>query len=162
MHTTLQRTLIVCALAGMLLALAAALLAAKTASAAPPGPIPFPNTTERGICEFPVRVHTTGRSKVIETGSGDLLFTNPGLRVTLTNLDEPANTVTYRDSGPVRVTELEGGDLLLVLTGRNVVYSKSIGMFLAIGRFSTIVDEEGNFTPLSGHGRLIDVCARLA
>jgi hypothetical protein len=162
MHTTtLQRTLIVCALAGML-ALAVALLAAKTASAAPPGPIPFPNTTERGICEFPVRVHTTGRSKVIETGSGDVLFTNPGLRVTLTNLDEPANTVTYRDSGPVRVTELEGGEVLLVLTGRNVVYSKSIGMFLAIGHFSTIVDEEGNFTPLSGNGRLIDICARLA
>jgi hypothetical protein len=161
MHTTLQRTLIVCALAGML-ALALALLAVKTASAAPPGPIPFPTTTETGICEFDVLVQSTGRSKVIETGSGDVLFTNPGLRVTLTNLDEPANTVTYRDSGPVRVTELEGGEVLLVFTGRNVVYSESIGMFLAIGRFSTIIDEEGNFTPLSGHGRLIDICARLA
>ena len=162
MHTTSQRTLIVCALAGMLFALAVTLLAVKSASAVPPGPIPFPNSTERGICEFPVRVHTTGRSKVIETGSGDVLFTNPGLRVTLTNLEEPANTVTYRDSGPVRMTELEEGEVRLVLTGRNVVYSKSIGMFLAIGHFSTIIDEEGNFTPLRGHGRLIDICARLA
>jgi hypothetical protein len=152
----------VCALAGILLALAVVLLAAKTAAAAPPGPIPFPNTTERGICEFPVRVHTTGRSKVIETGSGDTLFKNPGLRVTLTNLDEPANTVTYVDSGTIRVTELDGGDLLLVATGRNVLYGKGLGMFLAIGRFSTIVDEGGNFTPLNGHGRLIDICARLA
>jgi hypothetical protein len=161
MHTTLQRTLIVCALAGML-ALALALLATKTASAAPPGPIPFPTTTETGICEFDVLVQSTGRFKIIETGSGDVLFTNPGLRVTLTNLDEPANTVTYRDSGPVRVTELEGGEALLVFTGRNVVYDESIGMFLTIGRFSTTIDEEGNFTPLSGHGRLIDICARLA
>jgi hypothetical protein len=161
METTLHRALILGALAGVL-TLAVVLIVVKSASAAPPGPIPFPNTTERELCEFPVRVHTTGKSKVIETGSGDTLFKSPGLRVTLTNLDEPANTVTYVDSGTIRVTELDGGELLLVATGRNVLYGKGIGMFLAIGRFSTIVDEGGNFTPLRGHGRLIDVCARLS
>jgi hypothetical protein len=146
---------------GTLMALSL-LAVAGSASAAPPEPIPFPTDTVRGVCDFPVLVESTGRSKVIELPNGDTLFQNPGLRVTLTNLEDPTHQVTYRDSGPVRVTELEGDEVLLVFTGRNVVYSESIGMFLAIGHFSTVIDEEGNFTPLSGHGRLIDICARLA
>jgi hypothetical protein len=35
-------------------------------------------------------------------------------------------------------------------------------MFLTIGRFTFVVDEEGNLTPPTGKGRIVDVCARLA
>jgi hypothetical protein len=160
MNITLRRTLMVCVLAGVL-ALALT-LAIRDASAAPPEPVTFPPDTLTGYCDFPVLYEVSGKTKVIDLPNGDVLFKNPSSRVTLTNLEDPTHQLTYVSTGTVRLTELEGGDLLLVTTGRTVLTNENIGILVPIGRFTFTIDEEGNFSRPTGHGRLIDVCARLA
>ena len=103
----------------------------------------------------------SGKTKVIELPSGDTLFKNPGSRVTLTNL-ETGKQVTYVATGTIRLTESENGELLLITTGRTVLSDENIGILVPIGRFTTIIDEDGDFSYPTGKGRLIDVCARLA
>ena len=50
-----------------------------------------------------------------------------------------------------------------VYTGRNLIFDPEVGFVLAIGRFSDVVDEEGNLMQsLSGKGQLIDVCELLS
>ncbi len=115
-----------------------------------------------GFCDFPVLFEVSGKNKAIELPNGDLLFKNPGGRTTLTNLDEPTNKVTYVSTGSTRLTELEGGDLRLITTGRTVLFDENIGILVPIGRFTLVIDEDGNFSQPTGNGRLIDACARLA
>ncbi len=165
MSTILHRTtLLVCVLAGALALAVALVAAARDASAAPPEPIPFPHFTVRGACDFPVLVESSGRIKYIDLPNGDFLVKYPGDRITLTNKKDPTHQLTYVATGTVHVTELENGDLLLVTTGRSVflIQDKNIGILVPIGRFTTVIDEKGNFSPPTGHGRLIDACARLA
>jgi len=150
----------VCLLAGAL-ALAVALAATNDVSAAPPEPVDD-TFTEGGLCDFPVLFEISGKNKVIDLPNGDVLFKNPGLRVTLTNVDEPTNQVTYVSTGTIRLTELEDGELLLVTTGRTVLFNEDIGILVPIGRFTLVIDKKGNFSQPTGNGRLIDACARLA
>ncbi len=162
MNITSHRTLMVCVLAGAL-ALAVALVATEGASAEPPQPVTFP-PLELGkeYCGFPVLYEVSGKTKVIDLPNGDTLFKNPGGRVTLTNLDEPTNQLTYVSTGTIRLTESENGELLLITTGRTVLADENIGILVPIGRFTLVIDEEGHFSQPTGKGRLIDVCARLA
>lgn len=161
MNITLHRTLMVCVLAGAL-ALAVALVALpKAASAAPPEPVNFTETLGPEYCGFEVLYEVSGKNKAIELPNGDVLFKNPGLRVTLTNL-ETGQQVTYVATGTTRLTELEGGELLLVTTGRTVLSNPNIGILVPIGRFTFVIDAEGNFSQPTGNGRLIDACAQLA
>jgi hypothetical protein len=164
MNITAQRTPMVCVLAGALALIVALLvLVPKAASAEPPEPIDFPPEELVGFCDFPVLFEVSGKTKVIELPNGDVLFKNPGVRVTLTNLDEPTNKVTYVSTGTTRLRELEGGDLRLITTGRSVLFNESIGILVTIGRFTTIFDEEdGDLSYPTGKGRIIDACARLA
>jgi hypothetical protein len=163
MNITAQRTPMVCVLAGALALIVALLvLVPKAASAEPPEPIDFPPEELVGFCDFPVLFEVSGKTKVIELPNGDVLFKNPGVRVTLTNLDEPTNKVTYVSTGTTRLRELEGGDLRLITTGRSVLFNESIGILVTIGRFTTIIDEDGDFSYPTGKGRIIDACARLA
>jgi hypothetical protein len=162
MNITSQRTPMVCVLAGALALIVALLvLVPKAASAEPPEPIDFPPEELVGYCDFPVLYEVSGKTKAIELPNGDVLFKNPGVRVTLTNL-ETGKQVTYVVSGSTRLTELEGGELLVVTTGRTVLSNPNIGILVPIGRFTFVIDEEGNFSQPTGNGRLIDVCARLA
>lgn len=156
-------------LSGAMLALL--LLAfAGTASAAPPEPINSLTQTLRGSCDFPVRAEVSGKLKTIELPGGRTLLTSPGLRVTLTNLEEPANQVTYVVTGTYLTRELSDGNLFVVARGRNVIFGPDIGMFLTIGRFTFVgFNEEVNtivntiaLTPPTGKGRVIDVCDRLS
>ena len=143
-----------------------ALALAGTAFAAPPEPVdtkPFP---VEGICPFPMEAQLSGKSEGKELPGGRILSTSPGLRVTLTNLKEPANQVSYVITGSFLETELANGNLFVVARGRNIVFGPEVGMFLTIGRFTfTAFDADG--TPLAltrptGNGRIVDVCARLA
>ena len=163
MNITLQRTtLFVCVLAGALALTVALLVLPKAVSAAPPEPINFPpETLGAEYCGFPVLYEVSGKTKVIDLPNGDVLFKNPGVRVTLTNL-ETGKQLTYVVAGSTRLTELEGGDLSLVTTGRTVLNNPNIGILVPIGRFTFVIDEEGNFSQPTGNGRLIDACARLA
>ena len=163
MNITSQRTPTVCVLAGALALIVALLvLVPKAASAAPPEPVNFPpETLGTEYCGFPVLYEVSGKTKVIELPNGDVLFKNPGVRVTLTNL-ETDEQVTYVVSGSTRLTELEGGELLVVSTGRTVLSNPSIGVLVPTGRFTFVIDEEGNFSQPTGTGRLLDACAQLA
>jgi hypothetical protein len=162
MNVTLPRTLMVCVLAGALALAVALLVLPKAASAAPPEPVNFePRTLGPEYCGFPVLYEVSGKTKAIELPNGDVLFKNPGVRVTLTNL-ETGKQVTYVVSGSTRLTELEGGELLVVTTGRTVLDNPSIGILVPIGRFTLVIDEEGHFSQPMGNGRLIDACAQLA
>ena len=50
----------------------------------------------------------------------------------------------------------------MITTGRTVLFDENIGILVPIGRFTTIIDEDGDFSYPTGKGRLIDVCVRLA
>ncbi len=160
MDTTLHRRLVLCVLAVALAALAVVLVLPKDASAARPQPVDATETL-RGFCDFPVLLETSGKAKFIDLPGARSISTSPGLRVTLTNLEEPTNQVSYVITGSFHETELATGSLAVVATGRNLLFDPSFGWLLTIGRF-TFVDEEGNLTRPKGKGRVIDVCERLA
>jgi hypothetical protein len=162
MNVTFQRTtLLVCVLAGTL-ALALALLAARSVSAAPPEPV-NDTFTIRGVCDFPVRVEATGKGKFIELPDGRFIGFTPGLRITLTNREEPSHQVTYVATGAAHGKELPSGKLSLVFTGRNLLFDEDLGVVITIGRFTQVYDPQTDeATPLRGKGRVIDVCQRLA
>lgn len=142
--------------------LAMALVASpKAASAAPPDPADD-TFTERGLCDFPVRFEVSGKAKLIELPDGRAIAISPGLRVTLANLEERTNSVSYVITGAFHIRELTDGRLVVVATGRNLLFDPSFGMFLTIGRFTFKVNEDGSTTRPKGEGRMIDVCRRLA
>jgi hypothetical protein len=149
------------ALALAVLAVAAVVASPKAASAAPPDPADDA-FTERGLCDFPVRFEVSGKAKFIELPDGRAIAISPGLRVTLTNLEERTNSVSYVITGAFHIRELADGRLLVVATGRNLLFDPSFGMFLTIGRFTFKVNEDGSTTRPKGEGRMIDVCRRLA
>ncbi len=151
--------------AGALMALLMLALA-TTASAAPPDPVDSTPFTVEGICPFPMLAELSGKSKLKELPGERTLSISPGLRVTLTNLEEPTNQVSYVITGSFLWTELANGNLFVVARGRNIVFGPDVGMFLTIGRFTFIAFDAGG-TPVAlthptGQGRLIDVCATLA
>ena len=162
MNITFRRTtLLVCVLAGTL-ALAVALVAVRGASAAPPEPVDETFTIE-GVCDFPVDAVVSGKTKFIELPGGRFIATSPGARITLTNVEEPSHQVTYVITGALHGKDLASGDLLLVFTGRNLLFDPSYGMLLTIGHFTQVVDLEAETAPPpEGKGKVIDVCQRLA
>jgi hypothetical protein len=115
------------------------------------------------FCGFPIEVVLSGKAKTIELPGGRTLMTAPGLTVTLTN---PANgnqeTLNITGAGHQRV--LENGDVETVSTGRNALFAPAVpGLVLIIGRFSFVLDADGNLVqPLEGTGQLIDLCELLA
>jgi hypothetical protein len=163
--TVHRRMLMVCVLAAALAALTMALVVPKGASAAPPSPADQ-NFTVRGVCAFPVRVMVTGKMKVIDVPGPDLVITAPGQHATLTNLQETDNRVTVNSAGPGRVTQLGNGDVLVVARGRNILYDPGEGIFLTIGKVRLTVaggpGVGGDITILESHGRIINLCKRLA
>ncbi len=160
MDITLQRRMPVLVLS-VALTVVLALMLPKTASAAPPDAVNSSVITV-GSCDFPVRIDISGKAKTVELPGGRAIVTSPGARTTLTNLDEPANQVSYLITGAYHQAELANGDLVVVTTGRTLLFDQSFGMFLAIGRFTFVLDEEGSFVqPPTGKGRMIDVCSLL-
>ncbi len=114
-------------------------------------------------CDFPIRVVLSGKAKTIELPGGRTIFTSPGLKATLTNLNNE-NQKTVGITGALHQRILQNGDVETVATGRSILFEPIVaGLVLAIGRFSFVFDEEGNLVqPLQGKGQLIDVCELLA
>ena len=167
MDTTLPGRLVVLVLGvTFALAVAVAVVLPRDASAAPPEPVDETPFTVEGICDFPLQAELSGKTKVKELPGGRTLSTSPGLRVTLTNLEEPTNQVTYVITGSFLLTELDDGNEFVVARGRNIVFGPDVGMFLTIGRFTFVgFTADGATLALTrpeGNGRLIDVCAQLA
>ena len=144
-------------------------VAPPIATAAAQGPpievdqTPFTVTT---FCDFPIEVVLSGKAKRIDLPGGRTILTAPGLTVTLTNLDN-GNRETLNITGAEHQRTLENGDVEHVLTGRGAVFDPFIpgfqGFVLLIGRFSFVVDAQGNLVqPLQGTGQRIDICELLA
>jgi hypothetical protein len=155
---------------GAALALAVAAVAwPKDASAQlPPPPQPVDNTfTVEGACEFSVLVEESGMVMDIPLPGGDVLRIFPGAGSTLTNLEEPSNQVTLRGGGKGRVTPplVEGGDLLVTVTGHNVLVVPGEGIFEVRKATFTLAppyNVGSVLTILERRGKLIDLCARLS
>lgn len=161
MDASLHRRLVVCALA-VALALTLAVMLPRATSAQAPEPVDETPFVVEGICPFPMLAELSGKGKVIELPGGRTLITSPGLRVTLTNLEEQTNQVTYVITGSFLTRERSDGTDFVVARGRNIVFGPDIGMFLTIGRFTFIGSDTIALTRPTGEGRLIDVCERLA
>jgi len=112
---------------------------------------------------FPLEITLSGKSKTIELSDDRFIFLSPGLEATLTNLDDPSNSVTLNITGSFHQTTLEDGSILTEYDGRNLLADPSIddgepGVVLAIGHFSTIVDNQGNLVQsLEGQGQIVNV-----
>ena len=140
------------------------LVAAKDVSAAPPVPVDTtPFTLPEGFaCDYPLQAELSGKSKLKDLPGGRTLSISPGLRVPLTNLEEPTNQASYVVPGPFLFTARADGTTFVVARGRNIIFGPEVGMFLTIGRFTYIAQNELPITRPTGNGRLIDVCAQLA
>ena len=113
--------------------------------------------------DFPLEIELSGKSKTIELSEDRFIFLSPGQKATLTNLDDPSNSLTLNITGSFHQTTLEDGSVLTEYDGRNLLGDPYIddgqpGLVLAIGHFSTIFDCEGNLVqPLQGQGQVVNV-----
>jgi hypothetical protein len=113
------------------------------------------------LCDFAFRVEPEGRAKAIELPGERMIFLSPGLTWTITNLDN-LKQETFRIPGAFHVDTLGNGDVVTVVTGRNILGDPVAGLVLALGRFSFVFDATGTLIqPLQGTGRLIDICELL-
>jgi hypothetical protein len=112
------------------------------------------------VCEFPVELLLTGKAKTIVLPGDRFIFTSPGLKVTLTNLDDPSKRVTLNITAPFHQETKQDGSVVTLSTGRSLLFDPEAGFVLAIGNFSFVFDAAGNLIqPLEGKGQLIDACA---
>ena len=117
------------------------------------------------LCKFDVRLHVTGKGKVLVVGKGQsiTLFTAPTLELTLTKIDEPEKQLTVGITGAFHVTLDADGNSVYVITGRNLIHRPDAGLLLTQGIFRYALDADGNIVqPLTGRGQTTDLCALLS
>ena len=140
------------------------LLAFAAESQSPPSEVSFSfdipaDFIKEGACDFPVRWSGSGKGGTIALSGNRFIFTSPRLKIAVTNLDDPSKTLTLNVPGAFHQSIEANGDVLTVVTGRNLLGDPEAGMVLAIGTFSYIFDSAGNLIqPLTGTGQLINVC----
>ena len=116
-----------------------------------------------GHCDFPMQIDISGKSKTIEQGNGGIIIIAPGQTATVTNVAS-GEEATFNVTGTFHKSTLENGNVKTVMTGRNLALDPVAGTVITIGRFTFVNDptDTTNVVPLSGKGRMIDICARLA
>lgn len=138
----------------------------SVASAAPNRPEPVDATIDLPagtVCSFAVDLQLSGKSKTTDLPGNRFLISSPGLHATVTNVDDPDRLVTLSISGASRDFAREGGGVLTVVTGRNLLFDPQAGFVLARGSFRFAFDGEANLVePLNGKGQLEDVCQMVA
>ena len=144
-------------------AAAALALCSAPAFAAPPEPIDQTIELDAGVvCAFPVELVLTGKTKTIELPGGRIIVTAPDQYATVTNLAN-GSSVTLNITGTFHVTTAANGDVVTVATGRNALLDPVAGFVLTEGDFTFAFDAAGNLiAPLSGTGRVTDICAMVA
>lgn len=111
-----------------------------------------------GECAFDVELSLTGKAKTIDLPGDAFILTSPGVQVTLTNLDN-LKQVTLNVTGVFHQTTKANGDVVTVVTGRNLLGDPVAGFVLAIGNFSYVFNAGGTLIqPLTGKGTLTEVC----
>jgi hypothetical protein len=133
--------------------------------AAPPDDFEPPEVVLEGICDFPVLLELTGKTKTIVSPSFTII-TSPNLKVVATNLTEPANQVSLNITGATHQETLADGSVKSVFTGRNLVVGfLDVPPFLdlTIGHFTFVLAPDGTIgQELSGTGQRIKICDVLA
>jgi hypothetical protein len=116
-----------------------------------------------GHCSFPMQLEISGKTKMIEQGNGGVIITSPGAFATVTNLAN-GEQATFNITGSAHKSTLENGNVETVMTGRNFAIDPVSGTFVSMGRFSFVNDptDTTNIVPVSGEGRMIDVCALMS
>lgn len=129
-------------------------------------PVDLPAGAVFGNCAFPIRLEYSGKAKTIDLPGDRFVFTSPGLTATLTNLDS-GKQARLNVTGAFHQSTRENGDVVTVVTGRNLLGDPEAGFVLAKGRFSYVFDDAvppdgpNLVQPLSGKGTLTDVCGLL-
>ena len=152
--------------------LGAALLAlVPPATAEPPTPVdPTPELLAAGeACQFPISVVGTGKAGGIDLPHNPRFFAiepSPGLKLTVTNLDDPANTVTVNASGAFRYVALPDGGTVIRASGHNFLYAlPGIGAtaLATTGPITITISADGEPTAIDvSRARVRDLCAELA
>lgn len=140
---------------------------------APPAPqsangyAPVPISGEAilsGLCSFDVGLEQSGMSKILFAGRdrGVTLFLSPTLEARLTN-ETTGKQITLGITGVFHTYAADSkGDLLTVVTGRNLLFDPVAGFVLAEGVFRFAFNGDVLVEPLNGHGTLTDVCELLS
>lgn len=97
-----------------------------------------------GACTFGVELSLTGKGKTINLPGDRVVITSPGLFATVTNLADPTKQVTLNITGVFHQTTEQDGNVVTVVTGRNLLLDPEAGFVLAIGNFSFVFDVGGN------------------
>lgn len=142
------------------------------ASAAKPLRFVFPQPTFTSDCgTFPILIELEGNEKrtVFLDADGNVtrvLFTYPGGRVTVTNLDsETGKSISASLTGPLHIDISPEGNVYRLVGAWLFEFNPETGepgWFLAKGQLSETEDSSGVVTDRSWHGRSIDVCEMLA
>jgi hypothetical protein len=116
-----------------------------------------------GACSFPMQLEISGKTKTIEQGNGDTISIFPAYSVTVTNTAN-GKQATFNATGSNHLSTLENGNVETVMTGRNFALDPVAGTFVSMGHFTFVNDPTNttNLVPVSGTGRMIDVCALLS
>lgn len=155
--TKARRVLMAVVVVGLL---AAGAWASPHASAQPEPPVPISGSfTLEDICAFDVRIDFDGKAGVVVLPNGTVIVTSPGLKATVTNLED-GNQVSLSIPGPVSM--LPSGEAVF-LGPSLVIRSAQFGdnteaLVYTTGRFTFLA---GRVPPFSGVGRLTDICAAL-
>lgn len=152
--------------------LSAALLAPlPPATAEPPTPVdPTPEVLAAGeACQFAISVTSTGKVGGIDLPNNPRFFAiapSPGLKLTVTNLDEPANTVEVNATGAFRYVALAGGGTVIRASGHNLLYAlPGIGAtaLATTGPVTITISADGEPTAIDvSRARVRDLCAELS
>ena len=116
-----------------------------------------------GHCSFPMQLEVSGKTKTVEQGNGGVIITSPGAFATVTNLAN-GEQATFNITGSAHKSILDNGNVKTVMTGRNFALDPVAGTFVSMGSFTFVNDptDTTNVVPVSGEGRMIDVCALLS
>ena len=92
-----------------------------------------------------------------------MIITSPGAFATVTNLSN-GEQATFNVTGSSHKSILENGNVKTVMTGRNLALDPVAGTFVSMGHFTFVNNPSDtvNVIPVSGTGRMIDVCALLS
>ena len=108
-------------------------------------------------CDFPINIKVSGKASLITLPDDRLLITAPNQRVTVTNRDVPANSITFVATSTFRLSTDANGNLVVVANGRSVLQDPVANILvLVIGSFSF---EISGLTDLTGTGQVTDICA---
>lgn len=154
-----MRKLTICTIGVM----AALFALAPTAGADPPTRefIPASDFTISGSCSFEVGVHFLTNNGYGITFANGTTLTTGSIKVTLTNLSNPENSITLNIPGPGLISVTTDGGLTIDTRGPWVIFYPGVLVYTT-GHSIFTVSSSGAFSLTQIGGITTDLCAALA